>query len=1744
MRPILKGKVKINPILRGVALLMLMAICFNFLGFTMKEVFAEGETVAVLDTLQYNGIDIDGFKSGEFKGNSTTIDRKDTQTFKVKLPSGGVEIPTVTATAANGGAVEITPPDALPGDTVVKVTEGETIHYYKIIFEVIVIPVDNVYYEGFSGTDLSNWTCRVNGSTSGGNLAGFAVAQENKELKLTAGSGGNNCIFDQSKTFDTDDAMYHASVRFTANAAAARFGIMVRSQSERDHATLVFDNGLIGFHSHNNNVAANMNGISTFVFKENINYDIKVQVEGTTVKLRINDALITTFTPTPGMLPTGGGYKYGFRVWNWLQTFYIDDLYVSAPEEDLPPPDTTTIKENVDPENGQFKTIESADMKVLVGSDFPYIFKYKALDNTFLANGINANETGLKKMVINKKTVNVTSESLESRSIDTQSYKITAFDDSDPNNLIDCEITVELKVTGKNLKMSFTKIIEKNDTIVRTFYIPNHSMVSMKGKGTFAALGALTGWGPMADIFIDLNKSVSSKNYNRVSYALMHDGAANSVAIENNAEDGVYRYSIDEKVEELEFGETSVDKSISFTNTAWYWHYLNKDVPMIADYIPYAEVKLGGDENSDGALDWQDAGLLYRDIMRRPYGSENTKDYWTYIAMNMSSMAGNPSLRILDRAKSISYLTDGFGQKVMNKGYQVGGHDDSHGDYDNVSVQQGGAKDFEYLNTVGKDFNIKTGIHLNASEFALDGFETELENLTQYPNSLKPNWNWFDQAYWVDKEKDIANGDLKRRIDDLKAALPNLDWVYVDVYQAGSKYMAKMLANYLNENGYTVATEAAGDLEEDITLVHWNTDLYYDIGGTQSDVIRFLQNDIADKWAPDRALLSMTMPGVASWRNTTVFSDAQDVFYRNNLAAKYMQYFELQKWTPDQLAEFDGNVKSEVVTEEIEGTQKSFMKLTKDNKLIAKIDVTSIPLTPSGTPKKTGKAEIFIPWNPITEEKIYYYNDNSAVSTWDLPNSWDTVETAYIYKLTPNGRSSMQTITPSNGQITVNGDIATPYIVSKTPQATGGLGENRLPVADGNWGEGSEIKNFGFTGETMESWTVSGNAEILTNQNAKDPLVSFGEGESSISQNITLNAGKTYTISAWVYNEARRATLDVLVNGKTFSKSIDTTDILLKHKPSKFMNTKYQRLDLDVTMPAGITDAKVTFSVAEGSNIAYVDDFRCWQWQTEEAPVEDYYLIKENFENVDEYWGPFVAENDITMQPFSHLAQKDLSENSKQIKNYVIDGQWTLKDQWASNAKLMRTLPSTLKLEQGTVYTVGFQYQTYREVRTLLESEGDTAKEIGCNKPLVAGTTAYSVDVRNSDGTVAQSYPLKASTFEGTTYTYNSAPSVEYMQFDIEQVTPGMYITFSKTSGNNNTIMTVDNFFVSKTAEDPRDSEMTTENGTLTIALDEKFTAGDTLTLDDFKGFALIGNNTKNITFTEMVYNSQANTITLSFTPIPKDYVPQTVRIKVDFKGITRTSEAFILSGTLDKATVAATNGTAIVNLGADFVGGADLVIADFVGSATIGGNTKNITFTSMVYNSQANTVTLSFAPIPKDYVAQSVVVNIDFKGITRSSAAFDMSGMLDNSTVSATNGTVVVNLGADFVGGADLVIADFIGSATIGTAVNAISFTDLKFDATTNTVTLKYAEFAKTEQPQSVVIKVTIKGVEMTSAAFSIDAIETPTDPEKPNKGCGCGTIAFTDFTSGGGGITSLIIIGAVLVGLALILKRKQKAN
>ena len=1098
------------------------------------------------------------------------------------------------------------------------------------------------------------------------------------------------------------------------------------------------------------------------------------------------------------------------------------------------------------PEPTDYITLKSDKMQVLVGEDFPYVYTYKDLSGDVLAYGtlVGSEEsriyvdTAANLYDATENTNNWvlcgTTSKLVKNDETSATYEITATNaDSD----IEAVFTVVLTVDGSTLKMSIPSVEEAaGSATVRAFQFGGNPVLTLAGLGAGGALAVHSDWGPMRDDFVALKGASKDATYSNFTYGMLYDTASGvSASVENNAENGNQKYILTQKVTGSPY--------LSLSSAAWAWEYYDGFLPE-EDEIPYISVVIGGDENDDGAITWQDAGIAYRDIMRLPYGYENTKNEWMFIAMNMSSQASQPFLRVLDEAKALSYLTDGFGMKIMNKGYQAAGHDDSHGDYDFVGLQQGGADEFNTLIDVGLEYGIKNGVHANATEFALDGFDTVLENMRDIVTggSLAKNWNWFDQAYLVDKNTDVRTGALKQRIREFDDDLPNLDFVYLDVYQAGSRYKATQLVKYFNDVGITMGTEALQDLNQMITFVHWNTDMYYATGGTQSEVMKFVSHGVGDLAAPDKAILGSLMPGVADWRNTNRFSDGVDVFYRNNLPTKYLQHFELLSWTPSEKAVFSDNVVSTV--------DGNYTTITKDGKTIAVIDTSTVLAYADinkQTPQSPKSAEIFIPWSPETEDKIYCYTDSGSFGAWEVPNSWRDVTTAYLYELTTTGRTLVDTVTVTDGQVTLDLEKGVPYILTKAEEAVAHrydvdgsvLTENGktvyLPTLEEHpYGEGTLFEDPGFYTGSLEAWTVTGEgASVVEDQYEQAMLYLAPEFAGSVGQTLTVEPGKTYSLSVWVNSAGDRpVTLTAAAGDVTETTTVDTTaDHVVMMKPSKFTGMTYTRLKVDITIPAGVTEVTVALSTVAGTNQIWADDFRSWEWTdlTDDpnpgpsAERENYYYY-EDFEHLDENWGPFVSN--VNNQPFVNLAYYDFGGD--QIKTYVVDPSETnrtsLKGQQngsfgtvgGDGGVIMRTEPATLNFETGYEYTVEFDYQLYMEYQTTAQGAP------GKNGPLDE-TLSYYIDVRKADGTRIATYKLEPNQFdeayleqyvyaEGAANntdpdSYDVHPETLTMRFPVDATTEkDIFLTFrveAPSGFSANAVFAIDNFRVTREGEEP-----------------------------------------------------------------------------------------------------------------------------------------------------------------------------------------------------------------------------------------------------------------------------------------------------------------------------------------------------
>lgn len=505
--------------------------------------------------------------------------------------------------------------------------------------------------------------------------------------------------------------------------------------------------------------------------------------------------------------------------------------------------------------------------------------------------------------------------------------------------------------------------------------------------------------------------------------------------------------------------------------------------------LPYARIAITGDRNGDGAVDWQDAAVAYRDIWTPPTGWQQTADRVVQrIPFNFASQATHPFTETLDETKRVSLATDGLGQFVLLKGYASEGHDSAHMDYKNIGSKPGGAADLNTLTTAGHAYNADFGVHINATE--------------EYPVSATFDpahqsgglgWDWLDQSYSVDTRKDGQSGERLKRLQDLKAAVPGLDFLYVDVWY-GDGYVSRKLQREIGGLGFQLATEFPNTLTEQSLWHHWAADVNYggsDLKGINSTIARFIANHTKDDWIAANPLLGgAELTAYEGWQGKKDYTAFLNTTFAVNLPTKYLQESPIVKWTADSVTLANGATAT---------TTGNTRKITTGGRTVLSGGSYLLP----------------------RDGKLYHWNDKGGSTTWTLPAGWSAPR---LYQLTDTGRQLVGDLPVTGGQVTINATAKTAYVVT----------DGGAPAqADPKWGEGTPVKDPSFYAGNLDAWTVTGTgAAVARNAQGQNELTFAAATAPAVSQQLAGLTPGTYAASVWVSTPTgRAATLGVTPAG-------------------------------------------------------------------------------------------------------------------------------------------------------------------------------------------------------------------------------------------------------------------------------------------------------------------------------------------------------------------------------------------------------------------------------------------------------------------------------------------------------------------------------------------------------------------------------------------------------------------------------------
>jgi endo-alpha-N-acetylgalactosaminidase len=804
-------------------------------------------------------------------------------------------------------------------------------------------------------------------------------------------------------------------------------------------------------------------------------------------------------------------------------------------------------------------------------------------------------------------------------------------------------VTLLVRVAENVIELRVSDIEERGATKVKTLAFPNNALLTIQSSQPNAAIAALHCTSLSVEKYLgELREKIGALAAQPVgedtgNYFFASAGKLAAGIASNNP--------VDIQRTAWKITETNGVK----TCTAWcpVWFYREIDSETVD--LPWVKVFVTPDRNGDGKADWQDAALVYRETMPMPFGHEFVRTtVGENIAMNFASGAQQPFLRILDNVKKAYLATDGLGQQVLIKGYTAEGHDSANSDYGgHYNERAGGLKDLTVLLDRAGAYNARIGVHINTSEVYPEAHRYKPEILKRDADgNLKGGWVWLDDAIQIDKRKDILSGNLFAALEQMRKELPKLDFVYVDTYWENG-WPAWKIATKLKSMGLPMCTEGYRPLDPWSTWSHGR--------GGDSAIMRFLWYSDRDICDGSDALLRGGRgddDGFMGWWSD--FNSFVRHTFTRHLPPKYLQHFHLLRWEPGKEAVFSDGVK---------------IARSPDN----------ITITRNGRPVMVmawgAYTRLFVPWDPKTEAKIYAWDDTEGnASTWELPPSWKRQGEAFLYRLTDEGRTAETRLPISAGKVTLKLEQFTPYVLYPEPAP------RQQPLA---WGEGSLVKDPGFDSHSFTFWKATGDPVIANDSLGNSRLLITKPAPAEVAQDIAgLEPGKTYAASVWVQVRGRRtASIAVKCGGQTASNFVARTNVRHGMVNDFRKGTNYQRMKVLFDVPAGVTTARIALRAEEGTRTTAVefDDVRIVP--TKRSPEAAKHWFWEDFENVDQGYGPFTCNFGMG----THL-----SEANPPYTHDVINGRYSLKTR-DGKSRVARTLPCTIRFKPNNRYRLTCQ---------------------------------------------------------------------------------------------------------------------------------------------------------------------------------------------------------------------------------------------------------------------------------------------------------------------------------------------------------------------------------------------------------------------------------------------------------------------
>ena len=1254
----------------------------------------------------------------------------------------------------------------------------------------------NWLYIGYDPSSHWYYQYKLNGTESYPQISGLPEAVEGEEMSLTISLSNETLAVTVNGTtaYATNQTLKTLAETFTANYGnLGKFGVMAkRANTSIEFADFTYDG--VDCMSDTWRFCADRSGQTVEIVETAM-----APVSGTVTDPDGNPVAGATVRVGTNSTETdaAGAYsfeaiqigEYSFAVTKAGYESYTATITVENIDNNVV---NAVIQPKADLDLTQYDTIESDDMTVYVGKEFPVVARYVMKSDGDFFRG---NETALNEVVINGTAIVPTVTAVNDTG-DSKSYDLHV-----ENGSINLDMTVAITVDANTLTWEVTELTKAEGCDrIATIDIPHLNILSVDASeedSVFAGAQMSTTTTAKADTYITFDDGFVPSNEDGYLYAFLTNGKLSAGIDSNSEREG------DKRVERINGADT-----ISLTSAVWYYESGDSTGQASASYYTYQVSELPrikvaiaeSDLNGDGDMDWNDGAIAFRDVMHTAQGYEGIKDMVNYrIVMNFESAASNPFLVTADNVKKVYLATDGLPQALLLKGYGNEGHDSANSEYADVGERLGGIDDFQDLIEIAHKYNTEVGIHVNAQE-AYPEARSFIEAMISGPTgNLNGNgWGWLDQSVVINKLWDLSsdarlkrfvqlydriNGtnflsldwDEKEYVKDSQGILTNgdgvtevtrqelfeltkadaagrpdnMDFIYLDVWYQDA-WETRRIAEEINSLGWRFSTEFSGEGEYDSTWQHWSTDTTYGGAGAKglnSDIIRFLRNDQRDSqvlnWpnfggTADNPLLGgFRLYGFEGWGGQQNFNQYIEGTFNENIPTKFLQHYQVIDWENYADGESPvGNTEKRITLANDAG---DIVVVTRNE---AQRDDIEIERTITLNGKvvlntDTSESTYLLPWtdNQNGEVKLYHWNLDGGTTTWELPDDWANLENVVMYKLTDQGRTEEQTVPVADGAVTLTAESRVGYVVVKgaaVKELESDFGERDYVVDPGFNGyiDGAKLDAADWSGDI----DAEGVAITVTNLGDQKLVLSNTEKDVAVSTTISgLTAGKSYVAEVYIANESDAKAAITVDAGEKVTETYTYRSIVTNTISSDSEHgTKMQRML--VTFVAEGDTATLTLSREAGSGYTHIDDIRVVDKQLNNYKEDG--SFEQDFENVVQGLYPFVLKYNAGGDSRTHLSQLNAPYtqagwNGKSVDD-VLGGEWSLKHHTNLTGVVYQTIPQNFRFEPGKVYQVEFDYQTISAGYQMIAGDGASFTAPTTYLATTTGTTHATMQVVGS----------------------------------------------------------------------------------------------------------------------------------------------------------------------------------------------------------------------------------------------------------------------------------------------------------------------------------------------------------------------------------------------------------------------------